>query len=172
MALVPSLGLTLLMLSGKRLNLKFLAAGAVAGVLAVGAFLAIDLSRPPDEQTHLARLYEDVRDRGFGVMTDTIERKVSANVRLFKTSLWTYFVPPALIAIALLMRRPRDRWERLDETYPRVRAGLVGGLVLAGLGFAVNDSGIVIPAVVLSFLVPLAIIVNLYIDSEPKGAGP
>ena len=172
LALVPSLGLTLLMLSGKRLNLKFLAAGAVAGVLAVGAFLAIDLSRPPDEQTHLARLYEDVRDRGFGVMTDTIERKVSANVRLFKTSLWTYFVPPALIAIALLMRRPRDRWERLDETYPRVRAGLVGGLVLAGLGFAVNDSGIVIPAVVLSFLVPLAIIVNLYIDSEPKGAGP
>lgn len=168
LALVPSLGLTLLLLSGKKLSLKFVAAGAVAGVLAVGAFLAIDLSRPPDEQTHLARLYEDVRDRGLGVMTDTIERKVSANVRLFKTSLWTYFVPPALIAIALLMRRPRGRWERLDETYPGVRAGLVGGLALAGFGFAVNDSGIVIPAVVLSFLVPLAIIVNLHIDSEPE----
>jgi hypothetical protein len=97
-------------------------------------------------------------------MVDTIERKASANIRLFKTSLWTYFVPPALIAIALLMRRPRGRWVRIVETYPKVRAGLVGGLVLAALGFAVNDSGIVIPAVILSFLVPLAVIVHLLLD--------
>ena len=172
LALVPSLGLTFLLLSGRKVSLKVAALGVLAGVLAVGAFLVLDLSRPPEERTHLARLYEDVRDRGFGVMTDTIERKVSANVRLFKTSLWTYFVPPALIAIALLMRRPRDLWERLDRSHPQVRAGLIGGLVLAGLGFAVNDSGIVIPAVVLSFLVPLAIMVHLEVDSETKGRRP
>ena len=85
LALVPSLGLTFLLLAGKKLNLKFLVLGLCAGVVAVGVFLAVDLSRPPDERTHLARLYEDVQDRGFGVMVDTIERKVSANVRLFKT---------------------------------------------------------------------------------------
>lgn len=172
LALVPSLGLTFLLLSGRKVNLKIAALGVLAGVVAVGAFLALDLSRSPDERTHLARLYEDVRDRGFGVMTDTIERKMSANVRLFKTSLWTYFVPPALIAIALLMRRPRDLWERLDRSHPQVRAGLIGGLVLAGLGFAVNDSGIVIPAVVLSFLVPLAIMVHLEVDGDAKGRRP
>ena len=166
LALVPCLGLTFLLLWGKKPSWKFVFVGIIAGVIAVGAFLAIDLSRPPEERTHLARLYEDVRDRGFGVMTDTVERKVSANVRLFKTSLWTYFVPPALIAIAFLMRRPRGRWERLDEIYPKVRAGLVGGLFLAALGFAVNDSGIVIPAVILSFLVPLAIMVHLRVDRE------
>ena len=38
--------------------------------------------------------------------------------------------------------------------------------MLAALGFAVNDSGIVIPAVMLSFLVPLAIMVHLCVDRE------
>ncbi|MDQ4142982.1 MAG: hypothetical protein M3198_04415, partial [Actinomycetota bacterium] len=167
LALVPSFALTILLLVGGRVNWKYVLLGILAGILAVGAFLAVDLARPPDQRTHLARLYEDVRERGFGVLIDTIERKAAANVRLFKKSLWTYFVPPALIAIALLMRRPRGRWVRIVKTYPQVRAGLIGGLVLAGLGFAVNDSGIVIPAVVLSFLVPLAVIVHLLLDGRP-----
>jgi hypothetical protein len=172
LALVPSFALTMLLLVGSRMNWKYVVLGIVGALVAVGAFLAVDLSRPPDERTHLARLYEDVQDRGLGVMVDTIERKASANVRLFKTSLWTYFVPPALIAIAVLMRRPRGRWVRIVETYPQVRAGLVGGLMLAALGFAVNDSGIVIPAVILSFLVPLAVIVHLLLDrDEPVAAG-
>ena len=170
LALVPSFAVTLLLLTGRRVNWKLVAVGIVGGVAAVGAFLALDLSRPSEQRTHLARLYEDVRDRGFGVMVDTIERKTAANVRLFKKSLWTYFVPPALIAIAVLMRRPRGRWVRLSQTYPQVRAGLIGGLVLAALGFAVNDSGIVIPAVMLSFLVPMAVIVHLRLDAHPAAS--
>jgi hypothetical protein len=68
------------------------------------------------------------------------------------------------------MRRPRGRWEAIAKAYPRLRAGLVGGLVLAVLGFVVNDSGIVIPAVVLSFLVPLAVLTHLKIDGYPARA--
>ena len=53
--------------------------------------------------------------------------------------------------------------------YPRLRAGLLGGLVLAILGFAVNDSGIVIPAMVLSFLVPMALITHLSLEGAEGG---
>ena len=172
LALVPSFALTMLLLLGGRVNWKYVVLGVLAGVLAVGAFLAIDLGRPPDQRTHLARLYEDVRERGPRVLVDTIERKASANIRLFKKSLWTYFVPPALVAIGVLMRRPRGRWVRIVQTYPNVRAGLIGGLALAALGFAVNDSGIVIPAVILSFLVPLAVIVHLLLDRNPRPPEP
>jgi hypothetical protein len=34
------------------------------------------------------------------------------------------------------------------------------------LGFAVNDSGIVVPAVVLSFLVPMALLVHLVLEMD------
>ena len=66
----------------------------------------------------------------------------------------------------MLLRRPRGRWNRLAHALPYLRAALAGGLLLAVLGFAVNDSGIVIPAVVLSFLVPLTLLVHLLLDGE------
>jgi len=44
---------------------------------------------------------------------------------------------------------------------PAVSAGLSAALLLAVLGFAVNDSGIAIPSMVLAFFVPYALIARL-----------
>jgi hypothetical protein len=41
---------------------------------------------------------------------------------------------------------------------PAVRVAVVGLTVLAALGFLVNDSGITIPAMVLAFMVPTALL--------------
>jgi hypothetical protein len=41
--------------------------------------------------------------------------------------------------------------------------------LLAVIGFAVNDSGISIPAVILSFLVPMALIVHLLLKDRLAG---
>ncbi len=164
LALVPAFGFTWLLLSDRRPSLKVMLL-AVAGALAVlGLFLVVDLARPPESQTHLARLFEDATARGPGVVVDTIMRKAGANLRVFRSTVWTYFVPPALLVMAYLLYRPSGRWQRLAEAYPKLRSGFIGGLVLAVLGFAVNDSGIVIPAVVLSFLVPMALLVHLSME--------
>jgi hypothetical protein len=152
------------LLSGRRPSWRVAAGSLVIALACVGVFLAIDLARPADQQTHLARLYQDVRARGVGALSETIKRKASANLRVFKSSIWTFFVPPALGVLAWLLLRPRGRWRELATTYPRPRAGLAGGLVLAVLAFAVNDSGIVIPAVILSFLVPMALELHLLIE--------
>jgi hypothetical protein len=179
-ALVPGFAITWVLLSGRRPSLRLVALTIVGSLLLLGAFLVLDLSRPPDAQTHLARLFEDVRSRGPDVLADTVRRKAEANLRVFRTTIWTYFVPPALGVLAWLLFRPRGRWHRLAVTYPRLRAGLVGGLVLALLGFGLNDSGIVIPAVILSFLVPMAMMVHLALErgegvspeaSEARGIG-
>jgi hypothetical protein len=160
-ALVPALIITWVLLAGKRPTLRiFLIAIAAVGV-ALAIFLAFDLSRPAASQTHLARLFDDIRSRGSSALTDTIGRKVRANLQVFRTTVWTLSVPPALVAMAWLLLRPRGRWHQLAETYPRLRAGLVGALLVGVFGFAVNDSGIVIPAVVLAFFVPLAVLLHL-----------
>jgi hypothetical protein len=168
LALVPALAITGVLLSGRRPSLKLLALGAAGALLAVTVFTAIDLARPPEARTHLARLVEDVRARGFEVLTGTIERKLKSNLRVFRSTIWTFFVPPALAAMAWFLARPRGRWGRMAEVFPKLRAGLVGGLIVAVLGFAVNDSGIVIPAVVLSFLVPMALLVHLVLEMEEE----
>lgn len=170
-ALVPGLGITLVLLSGRRPSWRLVAAAVVAAIVCVGVFLAIDLSRPVESQTHLARLFEDVRSRGLDPFLETVGRKAEANLRVFRSSIWTFFVPPALGVLAWLLLRPRGRWRELAATYPKPRAGLAGGLVLAILAFAVNDSGIVIPAVILSFLVPMALMLHLLIESPRPDGG-
>jgi hypothetical protein len=154
------------LLSGRRPTVRTVVVTCLAGLIAIAVFLALDLARPPEARTHLARLWEDVSKRGGGVLVDTIERKARSNLRVFRSTIYTFFVPPALGVMAWLLRRPRGRWERLARIYPRLRAGLVGGLILGVLGFAVNDSGIVIPAVILSYLLPMALLVHLVMAEE------
>ncbi len=174
LALVPALVITFFLLTGRKPSIKAIAAGLGGGVVVLAAFLAIDLARPEDSQTHLGRFFTDVRARGAGVFFDTIERKARTNLRIFTSTIWTYLVPPALALIAWLLLSPRGRWHRLAEAYPRLRAGLIGGLVLAVLGFVVNDSGIVVPAMALSFLVPMSILIHLSMERAPieaEGSG-
>lgn len=107
------------------------------------------------------------------MFVDTIGRKIRTNLRVFRSTIWTYLVPPALAVIAWLLLRPRGRWAELAITFPRLRAGLIGGLLLAVLGFSVNDSGIVVPAMVLSFLVPMSLLLHLSLEegaAEKPGA--
>lgn len=165
-ALVPALGMTLLLLAGGRPDLRvWFVAGAVT-VAALGAFLALDLARAPEERTHLARLFEDVRTRGWDLFVETVGRKIRTNLRVFRSTIWTYLVPPALAVMAWLLLRPRGRWHRLAVEYPKLRAGLIGGLILAIVGYAFNDSGIVIPAMVLSFLAPMSLLIHLELEDD------
>ena len=97
-------------------------------------------------------------------MLDALKRKIETNLRVFTSTIWTYLVPPALILMTWLVARPRGRWQRLADAYPRLRAGLMSGSLLAVLGFAVNDSGIVVPAMMLSFLVPMALLTHLTLE--------
>jgi hypothetical protein len=161
LALVPGLGITWFLLSGRKPRFSTFLVGAVGALVVLGLFLAIDLSRSPDQQTHLARLYNDVRAEGAQVFYDTISRKVRTNLRVFRSTIWTFVVPAALALLAWLLLWPRDRWRALRTRFPRIRAGFLGGLVLAVLGFAVNDSGIVIPAMMFAYLVPVALLTHL-----------
>lgn len=166
LALVPALAVTFMLLLGRRPSWRVVVISALAATVAVGLFLAVDLSRPAESQTHLGSFFNDVSDRGATVFFDTIERKARTNLRVFTSTIWTYLVPPALAVIAYLLFRPHGSWRRFAAEYPRLRAGLIGGLILGILGFAVNDSGIVVPAMILSFLVPLALLTHLRMGRE------
>ena len=166
LAMVPAFAVTFMLLLGKRPSWRVVAIAAVAAIAVLAVFLVIDMSRPVDVRTHLGTFFTDVRDRGVGVFLDTIERKARTNLRVFRSTIWTYLVPPALAVIAYLLFRPLGSWRRFAEEYPRLRAGLIGGLVLGVLGFAVNDSGIVVPAMILSFLVPLALLTHLRMGQQ------
>ncbi|MGH9164843.1 MAG: hypothetical protein ACRDZW_04930, partial [Acidimicrobiales bacterium] len=165
LTLVPVFGLTLLVLAGRRLSWRAVAATALLTVLLLGAATAIDLLRPVESRTHLGRLVSQVGDQGWSPLTTTISRKVSANLRTFRSP-WTWTVP-IIAAYMLYVLAWARGWSRLLPAGSAVRAGVVGVLAAGLLGYAVNDSGVVVTALVFVYIGPFLTLLAL--DHERAG---
>jgi hypothetical protein len=138
----------------------------------VGAFFAfgfLDLARPADSRTHLGRLFEKVGDDGWSSFTTVIERKLDANLRNITNTVWIWVVPVAALLVLFLVLWTADRLGVLRERYPELQAGAIGALVLVVVGFAVNDSGIKVPGVMLTVLdaVLVVLVTSRAADREP-----
>jgi hypothetical protein len=90
----------------------------------------------------------------------TVGRKLSTNIRVFTGSFWTWIVP--VIALVLLFFLVVQRgWERDMPKGSALRAGVSAALLCGLLGFAVNDSGTVVTALVFVYLGPFITLLAL-----------
>jgi hypothetical protein len=159
LTLVPVFGLTLLVLSGRRLSWRAVVVAGAVTVLAIGIATGIDLLRPVDSRTHLGRLVADAQHDGLGVFTTTFSRKLAANFRTYKSP-WSWSV--VIIAVYMLYVLGWARgWRELLPAGSALRAGVVGALAAGLVGYAVNDSGVVVTAVVFVYLGPFLTLLAL-----------
>jgi hypothetical protein len=77
------------------------------------------------------------------------------------SSVWTVMFPVVLTGIAYLVYRAPGRLAGIEKRIPPFRACLGGLAVLAALGFALNDSGIAVPAVMLGVVTPVMIVITV-----------
>ncbi len=142
-----------------------------AAVVVIG-FAVVDWSRPPDARTHLGRFVQTVLDGG---LWPVIVRKASQNLEILFGNWLTLLAIGGIALVVLVLGRPLRtaasapdggpfRWlsggaplARLASDAPLLRPGLVALAVTLGIGFALNDSGVVIPAVGVSVAVPLLV---------------
>ncbi len=152
LAAVPSFALVLLLLAGVTITWRRLALVGVVTVATIGAFAAVDLTRPVEQRTHLGRMVERMDGTG-GVLT-IVERKLLANLNILTSSIWTWVVPIAAAFLIVLSLRRLDALGSLRREIPGMVACLWGAAVVAALGFALNDSGIAVPAMMSTMLLP------------------
>ena len=149
LTLLPVFALTFLALAGRRLRLRSLvlaAALAIGGLLVV---LGLDLLRPSEAQTHLARFATDTL--AGGDVGAAVGRRWSANTRMFTQSAWTWLVLPLTVAIGVAVARPG--WASRQAPLARgTRIAVLGALATGVLGWVLNDSGVVVTAMVLIFV--------------------
>jgi hypothetical protein len=146
LAFVPAVGVAGAQLLGHRVRWRSVAAWGTAAVVVVAGFAALDLSRPADRRTHLGRLVEAVADQGVGAFEVVVTRKLGANFGVITSSIWTAMVPIALGFIVYLLWRAPGHVHAIRENIHESLAGLA---VVGFLGFALNDSGIAVPGVML-----------------------
>jgi hypothetical protein len=67
---------------------------------------------------------------------------------------WTWVIPIALMFLAFIVWRRPGSLRLVEERVPGLRAGLIGSLIAGIVGFALNDSGIAVPAMMLAVVLP------------------
>jgi len=149
LTLVPTTIVMGMLMLGWRIRARTVVWVGAATLAVIGLFAAVDMARPADQRTHLGRLVERIGDEGFQALETVVLRKLGANLSVLTRSVWTLMVPVILIFLAALVWRSRGRLRAIQEAIPELRAALVGLMVAAGLGFALNDSGIAVPGLML-----------------------
>ncbi|QIK82269.1 hypothetical protein [Sanguibacter sp. HDW7] len=158
-ALVPGIAVTMLIVAGVRLTWRRIVAVLGSGALVVSLFALADWLRPAAARTHLGAFVQQVLD---GEGLDVVARKLSQNVGgLFTSPLALVGV---LVGVALLWAGfrwhvfPTEPVREAVAVQPLLGAALAGASTSLVLGFAVNDSGILVPLVGLALLVPLVLV--------------
>lgn len=162
LAFVPAIGVTASRLLGRRLRWRSAALWGAGTLVVLGGFAMIDLSRPADKRTHLGRLVESVSEQGWSSFETVVSRKLGANFSVIASSVWTAMVPIVLCFIVYLLWRAPGRMKVIRDTLPESLPGLA---VVGFLGFALNDSGIAVPGVLLG--VVNASLVHLTVRTLP-----
>jgi len=165
LTLVPVFGLTLVALAGARLSLRKIGLAALVTAGAVALAVGVDLARPAASRTHLGRLAAEVFTDGGGPLLDVIVRKGAANLRTWGSP-WVWGL--AVLAISLITAAAMDRgWFRIVPRHSALRAGFMGTVAAGILGYAVNDSGVVVAALILVYLGPFLTLIALDPDPDP-----
>lgn len=166
LAIVPALVLVGLVLAERRGRAHVARRSPGAGVAVVVALAAADLARPASSRTHLGRFADRLVSGDGG---DVLARKLQGNLahldlELLELRVVTFFSrsppwPPAVAPPA----RCRHRRPYLHVCVPRRRR--TNGV----LGMALNDSGIVVPGIMLAIVVPFLVVCTFPPAARERG---
>ncbi len=169
---VPAFAYVGYRLFGARIRVRTVALFALVTVVVIGAFVAYDLAQPSEQRSHLGRLVEQIDAQGSDALVTVVVRKAAANLRVITSSVWLLMVPGALgFAAYLLWRRPR-LVSVIEHRIPSISIVLAGLMIAGVLGFALNDSGIAVPGMVLGVLNPVLVHLSMRLQDDRKGELP
>jgi len=176
-AMIPAFMVLALVVAGRRVRWPWVLGGVAAVAAVVVGFAWADYARPPASRTHLGRFVQTFLDGG---MWPVVQRKLEANLRMLGKARYTV---PTVFASAMTLwladlpgrwrwpARPRGTMADLFTAEPLLRPAVAAVTVALGLGFALNDSGIVIPATALALAAPLLVALVAAWLAEDNGDG-
>ncbi len=151
LAIVPTFAVIVAMMAGYRIGWRRLLVLGVGSVMLVAALGALDLSRPDESRTHLGRFLDDLLHGDGGLV---IRRKMRGNLSILTSSFWSYVLIAVVVIAATVAWRHRQALRSALEARPGLEVFVAGFAMVAFLGFALNDSGIAVPAIMLAIAVP------------------
>lgn len=150
---VPVFGLAVWALAGRKVSWRAVAGALVATGVLLAVAAGIDLLRPPDDRSHLARFVLASGEDQSQFWT-TISRKWATNMRVLQQSIWAWMVPIAAVFALYVLIVGRGWRQHLPVGSP-LRVAVMGTLATGVLGWLTNDSGVVVAALAFVYIGPL-----------------
>ncbi|MFZ3171415.1 MAG: hypothetical protein WA118_05495 [Carboxydocellales bacterium] len=151
-AAVAGLGFTYLWLLGKYPSLKTVTILTTTTAVVLGIFVAYDLSRTIECQSHIGRAANLIIQNGPQEIMNIIQRKLDINLKLIvNITIWARVLLVSIIALGILFYRPIGVMHILREKYPSLYIGFVGVVIGSLVALVFNDSGIVAAATMMIY---------------------
>lgn len=133
----------------------------------VAGFAAIDLLRGAGSATHLGRSISDAGSGG-GVagLWAIVARKAETNARVLGRTNWTWMLVATLAVLGYMRWRPRGEFAQMLTQYPAFSAALAAALFAGTVGYFTEDSGIIIPALL---MLPVGVAALYLMMARPDG---
>ncbi len=144
----PAFALLGWLLLGRRITPRGVLALAAVLLVSGAVFGGVDLLRPASQQTHVGRFFNRVRHEGLHGLVSVLRRKANTNIHSFTNSILAWLLPFALAALVALWRPRRGGIRAFVLGNRTACMTLVSVLVFSLLGYALNDSGVAIPAMI------------------------
>jgi hypothetical protein len=173
LAMVPAFGVTALVLVGRPVGWREVAGLVLATALVLFGFALVDAARPPEVQTHLARLAEQVLDGRWDTFSKSLGRRWQASLGGAELAGWITVgtVMAGAGAYAALVARGRMGPDATGPLRHRpTLAAAVGLAVLGSVGLVANDSSVAVPVTMLIVVAPAVMLQHL--SSGPAAGSP
>lgn len=172
-AIIAGFTVLIVAIAQRRIRWRLLLTVGAVSALLVLAFAWMDYLRPADERTHLGRFVATVFSGG---LLAVVTRKLATNLRVLGSM--RYLLPTIASAITILLliggpRRWKSRYVWAGELVAQERLLRPATAAIAtslAIGFAINDSGIVVPATGLTLALPLLVALIAGWKSASTGA--
>jgi hypothetical protein len=156
LAAIPGFAVLVLGTLGARVTVAKVVLAGVGAMVLFGLFAFLDWLRPAGSRTHFGSFFADVLS---GDALTVIVRKAEASIGTL--SIWPIYgwlVPLATVLILWLTRPDGEEAVTRTVAHWSVFRYLVwAALLTAAAGFAANDSGIIVPALLLTVGIPLGV---------------
>ena len=136
-------------MNGVRLSWRVVGLTLLAVVIAVATFSAIDLVRSSGGQSHLARFARGILRGDVADTTELVRRKLANNIAYLPQTNYTGLAIAMAASLALLRFAPSRPLARALDGAPAYAGALLGIVIGSLAAWATEDSGVVMPALML-----------------------
>lgn len=145
-------GILWLQLNGRKVTWRTPLALLAVVVLVVAAFSLYESLAGSDAQTHLGRAWQSAETGGVGELWAIVVRKAETNWRVLRATNWSILMIAILAFLGFMRWRPHGVFAETLAAYPSFAVAMTAALWGSLVGYFTEDSGIVIPALVMLYI--------------------